>query len=134
MGDLAVAPPRDARWRLKVQVNERGFDPLPLAEQLLPLGPEVLWQVHLLEVLGQRTDAIGCDHRQPLVGVHRQRDQPVRVTGRPDPSHPWLDLSLVPAARAVGGEALLAAATGAGPAEDALAVFADAAGWRRLTG
>ena len=33
MGDLAVAPPRDARWRLKVQVNERGFDPLPLAEK-----------------------------------------------------------------------------------------------------
>ena len=57
-------------------------DPLPLLQQLVALGAEVLGQVHLVEVLGQRADAVGCDHDQAVVGVDQERDQPVRVAGR----------------------------------------------------
>ena len=52
-------------------------DPLPLLEQLVALRAEVLGQVHLLEVLGQRADAVGGDHDQAVVGVDQERDQAV---------------------------------------------------------
>src|SRR3954468_17190987 len=69
-------------------------DPLPLLEQLVALGAEVLGQVHLVEVLGQRADAVAGDHDQSVVGVDQERDQPVAVPGRADPSQAGLDLAL----------------------------------------
>ena len=78
--------------------HDRGFelpDPAPLPQQLVALGPEVLGQVHVLEVLGQRPDAIGGDRDEPVVRVHEHRDQAVAVTGRAHPADPRLQLALL---------------------------------------
>src|SRR4051812_49709314 len=56
-------------------------DALPLLEQFVTLRPEVLRQIHPLEVLGERADAVRGDHDESLIRVDQQRDQALAVPG-----------------------------------------------------
>src|SRR6476469_6925351 len=70
-----------------------GADALPLLQQLIPLGAEVLREVHPLEVLREGPNAVGGDHDEAFVGVDQQGDQSLAMPGSADPAQARLDLS-----------------------------------------